>query len=530
MKLSSYLSHSRHGIFYFRWPISSSIEGKRTTVRISLRTRCPDRAGDLARHLASCGRILDENKALAGLRQDEIRQKVREYFKAQLDQYLEWLDRRGLSKNALADAREEMLDHGSFLDIDSAHPKWLPVARFKRKSGVSDAEWDDSLPRIATELRKGRRDVLRLVLEAAERLEHYSFSNDPEIASVPPAPALLASSPLGVAVDDFIAEHSRQWAGKTIGQNRAYLNILVEYFGPDRLLATITKQDASEVKKVLQALPSSRNTKPKLKAMPLMQVIKEPGHKKIAAKTINSHIQMFKMFFDWAERHGHSPHTLFDGMKVKKDKASESERRPFAPDQVRLIYTELTENPSGLVRKDSHKWGMLLGMFTGARLNEICQLDIADVKQDGDTWLLNITDEGDDTKSVKSKAGRRKVPLHSELIRLGFLDFVDSRRNGTRLFPDYSYSANGGYGRNLGRWCNESFLPKLGIKQPGLVFHSLRHTVVTRLSQADVPEPIVQCIVGHARSGVTQEVYNREGYTLAQLKGAIDRFAISKAA
>ena len=64
---------------------------------------------------------------------------------------------------------------------------------------------------------------------------------------------------MGAAVDDFITEHSRQWAGKTIGQNRAYLNILVEYFGPDRLRATITKQDASEVKKVLQALPAKRH-------------------------------------------------------------------------------------------------------------------------------------------------------------------------------------------------------------------------------------------------------------------------------
>ena len=150
---------------------------------------------------------------------------------------------------------------------------------------------------------------------------------------------------------------------------------------------------------------------------------------------------MFKMFFDWAERHGHSPHTLFEGMKVRKDKASESERKPFTPDQARLIYTELTENPSGLVRKDSHKWGMLLGMFTGARLNEICQLDIADVKQDGDTWFLNITDEGDDTKSVKSKAGRRKVPLHSELIRLGFLDFVDSRRMTAHAFSQTTATA-----------------------------------------------------------------------------------------
>ena len=69
----------------------------------------------------------------------------------------------------------------------------------------------------------------------------------PAIAPSAPAPALPASSPSGAAMEDFIAEHSRQWAGKTIGQNRAYLTILVEYFGPDRLLATITKQNASEV-------------------------------------------------------------------------------------------------------------------------------------------------------------------------------------------------------------------------------------------------------------------------------------------
>ncbi|MEM8616223.1 MAG: hypothetical protein AAGF20_04735 [Pseudomonadota bacterium] len=54
-----------HGIFYFRWPIPPSLKGRRATVRISLRTRCPDRAGDLARYLASCGRLIRDHKALA---------------------------------------------------------------------------------------------------------------------------------------------------------------------------------------------------------------------------------------------------------------------------------------------------------------------------------------------------------------------------------------------------------------------------------------------------------------------------------
>jgi hypothetical protein len=94
---------------------------------------------------------------LAGLRQSEIREKVQAYFKAQLDQYLDWLDRRGLSKNALADAREEMLDRDSMVDLESVHPQYLPIARFKTKMEVSDADWEASLPRIAIELRKGRR-------------------------------------------------------------------------------------------------------------------------------------------------------------------------------------------------------------------------------------------------------------------------------------------------------------------------------------------------------------------------------------
>lgn len=467
---------------------------------------------------------------LAHLRQDEIRSLVRDYFQTMLDRYLEKMNDTGFEEPSIRAMRDEISIHENAVDgEDLLSDLFFNAEEICDASGLNPIHWHENLPSLRRELRKGRKEMLRRVLEAVESLEHYSFDTTPNLPAARSEHALPASSPLGTAVDDFIAEHSRQWTTKTTGQNRAYLNILIEYFGTDRLLSSITKKNASEIKKILQALPASRNTKPKLKAMPLMQVIKEPGHKKIAPKTINSHIQMFKMFFDWAERHGHAPHTLFEGMKVRKDKASESERKPFTPDQARLIYTELTENPSGLVRKDSHKWGMLLGMFTGARLNEICQLDIADVQEDGGTWLLNITDEGDDNKRIKSKAGRRKVPLHSELIRLGFLDFVDSRRNGTRLFPDYSYSANGGYGRNLGRWCNESFLPKLGIKQPGLVFHSLRHTMVTRLGQASVPEPIIQCIVGHARSGVTQEVYLREGYTLAQLKDAIDRFAIAQA-
>lgn len=522
MKLSSYLSHSRHGIYYFRWPMPPSLDGKRTTVRLSLKTRCPHEASDLARHLASCGKLTRGHKELAKLNRQQLRPKVKAYFEGQLEYYLGRLDLNDPRQETLVALEQEVSKHEGLLKERSTDAFRLYIDDFKKLADVSDQDWDDSQPLATSELRRGRLNLVREILEAVERINEPFLGQPTETISQPPQ---SASSPLGVAVEEFTAEQVRRLPDKTVKQNRAYLGILLEYFGAERLMESITKQDANKVKQLLHDLPSNRKVKTALKGLPLMEAIKVPGQSKIADKTIDSHIQIFASFFHWAETHGHAPHRLFEGMKLgKRAKKNEIKRKPFTPEQALHILVELTENPTGLVRSESHKWGMMLAMFTGARLNEICQLHIADVRQEDDIWFLDITDEGDDDKKLKSEAGRRKVPVHSELIRLGFLEFVQSRNKGKRLFPDYNLNVNGGYGRSLGRWCNERFLPELGIKEPGIVFHCFRHTIVTRLSQADVPEPIVQCIVGHARSGVTQEVYMREGYKLGQLKTAIEKF------
>ncbi len=55
------------------------IDGRqRGTVRISLGTRCPHAAGDLARYLASHGRLIRGDERLAKLRHDEMRRMVRD--------------------------------------------------------------------------------------------------------------------------------------------------------------------------------------------------------------------------------------------------------------------------------------------------------------------------------------------------------------------------------------------------------------------------------------------------------------------
>lgn len=84
----------------------------------------------------------------------------------------------------------------------------------------------------------------------------------------------------------------------------------------------------------------------------------------------------------------------------------------------------MTNNPFGLARKDRHRWGILLGMFIGAPQNEICQLDIADVQQDGNVWFMNITDEGNDNKREARRTAHgipRQSMRLSERIKRGVL-------------------------------------------------------------------------------------------------------------
>ena len=131
---------------------------------------------------------------------------------------------------------------------------------------------------------------------------------------------------------------------------------------------------------------------------------------------------------------------------------------------------------------------------------------------------------------MKTPAARRFVPVHEKLLDLGIIEEVARlRKEGhTRFLHELTFCKKNGYGKKLGHFFNQVLLVKLGIKREGLVFHSFRHTANTCLYQAGVPEPVVHIIVGHERSGTSQQTYFKEGYTLQQLKEAMDKFDPAK--
>jgi integrase len=472
------------------------------------------------------------------MRHDELRVVMHGYFKRALAARIDQIGANGLQSelDLAPQATTQMLAEGTSEDywgIMAPHGTDAFLRRLCEATGLSGPGSTKEADRVLQEYKLAHRDFLRALVKHQASLEHYDFTGS--MAPVLQAPAPEAPADLGIAlqtaIDDYVAENKRagSWQSATFEKKEANLALLTEYFGADRLVVEITKRDAQDIKRVLLELPANRHKMPQTRTLSVREATKVTGLAKISAVTVNGYISTFQSFFEWAMKNGHVEGNLFAGTRVGKfNSKAVPKRQAYKPDALKAVYREVTENSLGLVKAESHKWATLIAMFTGARLNEICQLEVADIQQQDGIWFFHLIDEGDSNKKFKSAAALRKVPMHNELVQLGLLDYrsrMEAQRK-TRMFPDYTFCAKNGYGRALGRWFNATLTPVLGIKSTGHVFHGLRHTMVTRLAQAGVAEPIYQSIVGHERQGVTQQVYMREGYTLAQLKAAIDLFSV----
>ena len=151
-----------------------------------------------------------------------------------------------------------------------------------------------------------------------------------------------------------------------------------------------------------------------------------------------------------------------------------------------------------------------MGLFTGCRLNEICQLHVSDVKPIDRMWCIDINTESPD-KSLKNQPSRRIIPIHQTLIDLGFVKYVQSleKKGIQRVFPELTQGRDG-FSRNVSRFFNQTYLPKLGIKRKGKNFHSFRHCLTNHLKQKGINENYVDELTGHKWNTMTFGTYSQK--------------------
>ena len=231
-----------------------------------------------------------------------------------------------------------------------------------------------------------------------------------------------------------------------------------------------------------------------------------------ATQTVNKYLSRLGTFCTWCERHGYMGKNYAAGMQLKRTTSEYEDRDRYTLDEVQRIFNALNVDD----KKPHRYWLPVLGYYTGARVNELCQLYCSDVYH----GVIDINKNTPD-KRLKNRPSKRIIPIHPELIRLGFEDFCN--REG-RVFPELSYSRDG-YSKNVWRWYKDLIL-SLGIEP---TFHSFRHTFTDELKQALVNPTVIDEYTGHAVKGESMGRYGKR-FNIEVLKEAVDKIPTIKVA
>jgi integrase len=242
----------------------------------------------------------------------------------------------------------------------------------------------------------------------------------------------------------------------------------------------------------------------------------------VSLKTIQQkYLAALNGFFTYAQEVGEYPtgelptqkHKLHTKREQRKSK-SKTGWLPFSEEELSKIF--LPEHY--LARpKPCDFWLPILGIFTGARISELCQLKPENIFVENGYWAFNITDDDED-QTIKTEAGIRKIPMHHWLIKMGFLDYIsDVKKYGGTIFPYMTPDQFNHYSKTPGRRFGE-YLDTLGIVEKRKVFHSLRKNVNDKLKQNGVPEETRCQFIGHdhetTNSGVYSEPHSLEYLSL----------------
>ncbi|MDM5182202.1 site-specific integrase, partial [Massilia sp. DJPM01] len=182
---------------------------------------------------------------------------------------------------------------------------------------------------------------------------------------------------------------------------------------------------------------------------------------------------------------------------------------------------------------EAQYWLPLLALFTGARLEELCQLRPEDVLEEvyfaedeteRTAWILRITDAGEG-QGVKNKGLVRRVPIHASLKELGFIDYAKKAKGRARIFNELIPDTYGRESGNWSSWFNNYLRDKVGVSDERMVFHGFRHTFKDAARDCGIAEDASDAITGHSSASVGRK-YGSGTYPLRPLVEAMNRYRI----
>lgn len=349
------------------------------------------------------------------------------------------------------------------------------------------------------------------VIQATNLSQPVSSSLNSQLhqqTATPPSAQNKKTAPLlSQVLEECISEKKR--GVKTTSRLRTSTALLIEWYGDKPISFCTRERMKSFIDDCLLRIPPNRNKSKEWRDYPLKEMVKKTSPTDVLKPdTVHNILSDLTTVFSYAvDEDIIFKHPTLK-LSAKLPERNDDVDRSYSKETLKRMMELLTYN----AEEPSRYWTVMLGLYTGARLNEVCQLHMTDVKRINgiDCICINIEDSDETFKRVKNKPSRRTVPIHPTLKKAGFLNFVKQRKvespQGSLLFKELTYREESGYGRRISYWFarfKRDFKP---INKYARGFHSLRHTFAMWAQNiAEMSDREILELTGHETKTISKD-------------------------
>ena len=350
---------------------------------------------------------------------------------------------------------------------------------------------------------------------------YLTQSNSIEVKynKVESSPSPLFSEVIPKHLDQLRRNKRRE---QTIKETQQTYEDVIELIG-DKPISEYSNIDGRDYRTSIISLPRNRKKIKKYRDFNLHELLKMnvPEEDRLSGDTQTKLIS--RMTSLWNFLIDEYPEFVNQNVFKKKSvtistRKAKDKRESFTDEDIKTIFHHKNYLPSIFEANLNQKikfpyyWIPILACLMGARLEEICQMRVKDIKKVNGIWVYRIREEGDygsEVTKVKNPYSERDIPLHSEIVNtLGFVNYVKHIKKLGKERTFWELPKRGDvYHKNVGKFFNQKYLVKIGLKKKGKSFHSLRHSVETNLTNANVNGRFIDFLQGHSQKGVGGSVY-----------------------
>lgn len=294
-----------------------------------------------------------------------------------------------------------------------------------------------------------------------------------------------------------------------------YVRLFARITGNKHLI-DYTRTDIIQWVRTLEKLKRTIGKSSKDRLKTIDQLVRESvGFDKLNKTTIEKHITHIRAMFmmahknyRWCQRDFIDD--LFDDIGLTRSVPDVKKRKSWTMEKLNLLFATpiwtgtrsragaftQRHQPGSWIHRDAYWWLPVVSLWTGARLEELCQLRHTDLRQDKD-GIPYISINREAGKSTKNLHSIRNIPVHGFLARLGFMDLFEAGKR-ERIWPELKpHGRPPSYG---GLYTSHftDYRRACGLYEELLDFHSLRRTFISTLRDRLHVDPLtVAAMAGH---------------------------------